>query len=250
MFGEPEGTIRLLDAEPSLARGIERRVLDNAREKLTVEVRSIEPGPWQGASTTPSSPLFLGYLILDGAFTREVEVSSRPSIELLGPGDLVRPWVVPQALKAMGVTDDWTLISSGHVAMIDEQFHQSAQEFPSILTVLMDRVVARSRWLGFHVALCQLPRIDHRLLLTFRYLAERWGVQEPRGVKIPVRLSHRNLAAMIGARRPKVSSALTTLSEGGLIEQAPDGSWTFFAADIDPMAVLAGIDDPTERIGA
>ena len=53
------------------------------------------------------------------------------------------------------------------------------------------------------------------------------------------------LAALIGARRPKVSAALTTLSESGLIEQAPDGTWTFFAADVDPMAVLAGIDDPS-----
>ena len=250
MFGEPQGTVRLLAAEPSLARGIERRVLDDAREKLTVEVHRVEPGPWEEAGRNPSSPLFLGYLILEGAFTREVEVSSRPSVELLGPGDLVRPWVVPQALDAMGVTDEWALLSTGHVAMIDEQFHLAAQDFPSILTVLMDRVVARSRWLGFHVALCQLPRIDHRLLLTFRYLAERWGVGDARGVKIPIRLSHRNLAAMIGARRPKVSSALTTLSESGLVEQAPDGSWTFFAADVDPLAVLAGIDDPTERIGA
>jgi hypothetical protein len=250
MFGEPQGTVRLLDAEPSLARGIERRVLDDAREKLSVEVRRVEPGPWEGSTRTPPSPLFIGYLILEGAFTRQVEVSGRPSIELLGPGDLVRPWVVPRALDAMGVTDEWALISTGHLAMIDEEFHQAAQGFPSILTLLMDRVVARSRWLGFHVALCQLPRIDHRLLLIFRYVAERWGVEEARGVKIPIRLSHRNLAAMIGARRPKVSSALTTLAESGVVQQAPDGSWTFFAAGVDPLAVLAGIDDPTERIGA
>lgn len=248
MFGESEGTVRLLDAEPSLARGIERRILDDAREKLIVEVRRVEPGDWEESRKTPSSPLFLGYLILEGAFTREIAVASRPSLELLGPGDLIRPWVVPQALAAMHVTDEWSLLSQGHIAIIDENFYEQAQGYPSILTVLMDRVVARARWLGFQVALCQLPRIDHRLLLTFRYLAERWGIGGANGVRIPIRLSHRNLAALIGARRPRVSSALTTLSEGHLIEQAPDGTWTFFAADIDPMAVLAGIDDLGDRV--
>lgn len=243
MVGESEGTVRLLDAEPSLARGIERRDLDGAREKLIADVRKVEPGVWEDARRKPSSPLFLGYLILEGAFTREIVVSSRPSIELLGPGDLIRPWVVPRALDTMHVTDQWSLLSIGHIAVINEDFHRQAQAYPTILTVLMDRVVARARWLGFQVALSQLTRIDHRLLLTFRYMAERWGVEEPRGVKIPIRLSHRSIAALIGARRPKVSSEITNLTEQGLIEQAQDGSWTFFAADIDPMAVLAGIDD-------
>lgn len=249
MFGESEGLIRLLDAEPSLARGIDREVLDEARESLIAEVLKVEAGPWEDAHKIPDSPLFLGYLILEGAFTREIAVTGRPSLELLGPGDLVRPWVIPRALDVMHVADDWSLISTGHMAVIGEEFHRQAQAYPSILTVLMDRVVARSRWLGFHLALCQLSRIDHRLLLTFRYVAERWGTNAARGVDIPIHLSHRNLAALIGARRPKVSSALTTLSEEGLIEQHKDGSWTFYAAEVDPMAVLAGIEDPARGAG-
>ena len=244
MFGETESTVRLLDAEPSLARGIERRILDEAREKLVVETRDLDPGDWEEAGKKPASPLFLGYLILDGAFTREVVLSSKPSIELLGPGDLIRPWVVPHALDRMHVYDSWGLLSAGRIAVIDEDFHRQAQDFPSVMTVLIDRVVARSRWLGFHVAVCQLPRIDHRLLLTFRYVAERWGIQESNGIKIPFRLSHRSLSALIGARRPKVTSAVGNLTDQGLIERAEDGTWTFFAGDIDPMAILATIDDP------
>ncbi len=250
MFGKSEGMVRLLDAEPSLARGIERRVLDDARERLNAEVRRIEPGIWEDAHRQPPSPQFLGYLILDGAFTRETTLSGRPSLELLGPGDLVRPWVAPEALEAINVTDEWSLISSSQILVLDEELHREAQAFPSILTVLMDRVVARSRLLGFQVSICQLPRIDHRLLLTFRYVAERWGIKGPQGMKIPIRLSHRNLAALIGARRPKVSSALTSLAERGLIEQEKDGTWIFYAADIDAMAVLAGVDELADRIAS
>lgn len=248
MIGESEGMVRLLDAEPSLARGIDLRALDDAREQLTVEVTRLAQGSWEEASKKPASPLFLGYLILEGAFTREIVVSSRPSIELLGPGDLIRPWVVPDALEAMHVTDEWSLLSDGHVAIIGEDFHEQASDFPTILTALMDRVVGRARWLGFQVALSQLTRIDHRLILTFRYVSERWGVPAGRGVRIPIRLSHRSIAALIGARRPKVSSALTALADQGLIEQGSDGTWTFFAADIDPMAILAGMDDPSDAL--
>ncbi len=243
MSGEPAGKVRLLDAEPSLARGIERGRQDDARESLITDVIRIEPGPWEEAGQPPGNPLFLGYLILDGAVTREIIIAGRPSLELLGPGDLIRPWIVPEPLDAMHVTAEWSLISAGHFAVIDEDFHRQSQEFPSVLTVLMDRVVARARWLGFQVALCQVPRIDLRLLLLFRYLAERWGDESPRGTRISIRLSHRNLAAMIGARRPKVSSALTALADERLIEQDKDGTWTFFAADIDPMAILASIDE-------
>lgn len=243
MLGETEGVVRLLDVDPSLARGVERRSLDAAREALTAEVRLAQPGTWEGAHDIPSSPLFLGYLILEGAFTREIASSGRPSLEILGPGDLVRPWVIPPELDAMHVAEEWALISEGRVAIIDEDFYEEAQPFPSVLTVMMDRVVARARWLGFQVALCQLPRIDHRLLLTFRYAAERWGVECADGVKLPIRLSHRNLAAMIGARRPKVSTAITALSDQGMIEQDKDGTWTFFAADLDPMEALAQVED-------
>ncbi|MBN8866904.1 MAG: Crp/Fnr family transcriptional regulator [Solirubrobacterales bacterium] len=249
MFGEPAGTVRLLDAEPSLARGSDRQTLDRARERLIAEVRRIESGAWEDAAEQPASPICLGYLILDGAFTREIVLSNRPSIELLGPGDLIRPWVVPTPLDAMNVTDSWTLLSPGQVAILDHQVAEQAKDFPSIITALMDRVVARSRWLGFHLAVCQLPRVDHRLLLTFRYAAERWGIEGVDGVKIPIRLNHRSLAALIGARRPSITSAIGTLTEQGLIERSEDGTWTFFAADADPMAILAGIDDGSAKIG-
>jgi len=250
MIGGSEGTVRLLDVEPSLARGIDRFELDAAREKLTAEVARVEPGECDAAAKRPPNPLFLGYLILDGAFTREISLSHRPSIELLGPGDLVRPWVIPHALDAMNVRDSWGVISTGNVAIIDEDFHRRAQEFPTIITVLMDRVVARSRWLGFHVAVCQLPRVDHRLLLVFRYAAERWGTTTDNGIKIPIRLSHRSLAALIGARRPSVTSAIGALTEQGLLQRSQDGTWTFFAGDVDPMAVLAGMEDLPGRLTA
>lgn len=243
MAGESTKTVMLLEAEPSLAHGIERQQLEEAREILTADVLDIKAGPWEEAGETPPHPLFLGYMILEGAVTREIIISGRPSLELLGPGDLIRPWVVPEPLKAMDVTAEWSLVSEGKFAVVNEDFHLQAREFPSVLTELMDRVVSRARWLGFQVALCQVPRIDLRLLLLFRYLAERWGDDVPRGTKIPIRLSHRNLAAMIGARRPKVSSELAGLAEQDLVSQDSDGTWTFFAAEVNPMAILASIDD-------
>jgi DNA-binding transcriptional ArsR family regulator len=87
-------------------------------------------------------------------------------------------------------------------------------------------------------------------LLVFRYCAERWGIETIRGIKIPIRLSHRSLAALIGARRPSITTAIGNLTEQGLIERSEDGTWTFFAADVDPMAILAGIEDLPGRMSA
>ena len=65
-------------------------------------------------------------------------------------------------------------------------------------------------------------------------LAERWGRVVPGGVLVSLRLSHRTLAGMVGARRPSVTTALGQLMARGEIERRADGEW-----------ILRG--DPPER---
>jgi hypothetical protein len=45
------------------------------------------------------------------------------------------------------------------------------------------------------------------------------------GVRIPLTLSHRMLAQLVGARRPTVSTAPGELSRAGELVRCPDGSW-------------------------
>ena len=57
-------------------------------------------------------------------------------------------------------------------------------------------------------AIAHLTRVDDRLLALLWCLAERWGRVVPDGVLVSLRLSHRTLAGMVGARRPSVTTAL------------------------------------------
>jgi hypothetical protein len=44
-------------------------------------------------------------------------------------------------------------------------------------------------------------------------------------VLLPVRLTHRVLARLVGARRPSVTTAIGTLEKRELLSRRPDGSW-------------------------
>jgi DNA-binding transcriptional MocR family regulator len=57
------------------------------------------------------------------------------------------------------------------------------------------------------------------------HLAERWGRMTLDGVALPLTLSHRLLAQLIGARRPTVSTALGQLAARGEVVRLPGGSW-------------------------
>jgi Crp-like helix-turn-helix domain len=81
-------------------------------------------------------------------------------------------------------------------------------------------------------AISQLNGVDRRLLALFWHLAERWGRITANGVAVPMTLSHRVLAQLVGARRPTVSSALTELGERGELVRRDDGTWLLTGAPI------------------
>lgn len=68
------------------------------------------------------------------------------------------------------------------------------------------------------VAIALEPRIDRRLLLKLRQLADRWGRVTPDGVRLDLRLTHQELANMVGAARESVTLALGRLAAAGDIE--------------------------------
>ena len=76
-----------------------------------------------------------------------------------------------------------------------------------------------------------LKRVDTRLLAFFWHLADRYGKVTADGVLIPLALTHRQLALLVGAQRPSVTSALGTLAERGLLRRDERGSWLLAAAE-------------------
>ena len=156
---------------------------------------------------------------------RELVVADHVSAELLGPGDLVRPWQVSGRSSLLPVDALWSVLSTLTVAVLDRRFAVEAARYPELTAALFDRLSERSLRLATTQAISQLTRVDRRLKALFWHLAERWGRVTGDGVVVPLALTHRILGQLVGARRPTVSTALSELAERNELTRRPDGSW-------------------------
>jgi CRP/FNR family transcriptional regulator len=60
-------------------------------------------------------------------------------------------------------------------------------------------------------------KIGERLMHLFRRLADEHGVREPRGTRLAIRLTHADLASLVGSTRETVSAEIATLTRTGRI---------------------------------
>jgi CRP/FNR family cyclic AMP-dependent transcriptional regulator len=240
----------LLDLDPDLGRllSAERRA---AAARLMVAVHELDEGPLDLARLQTSASGHLGLLLIDGVITREVALGTTFSTELLGPGDIVRPWGEEEdAVELLETSVRWTVLSEAAVALLDRHSAVALCAFPELYVALVDRLGRRSTRLATTQAISQTTRVDRRLIALFWHLAERWGRMTPDGIQVPLRLSHRLLGQLVGARRPTVSSALTMLARRGELVRRHDGSWLLpgrplalawdDAADGDEAMALSG----------
>lgn len=221
----PPEAVRLLEADPDLGALMTAQRRADAERELVVRTHRLAVGPWDVARLTAASADHVGLLVLDGVLSRELVVADHVSAELLGPGDLVRPWQGGSRASLLPVDAVWSVLSSLTVAVLDRRFAAEAARYPEITAVLFDRLSERSVRLATTQAISQLTRVDRRLKALFWHLAERWGRVSGEGVVVPLALTHRILGQLVGARRPTVSTALSELAERGELVRRPDGSW-------------------------
>src|SRR3954463_6363544 len=84
-------TVRVADEDPELLEQVSAPAPPAAAS--VAETTWHEAGRWREARTEYDTRAHFGLLILDGALMRSTVVGERDGIELLGPGDVVRPWV-------------------------------------------------------------------------------------------------------------------------------------------------------------
>jgi CRP/FNR family cyclic AMP-dependent transcriptional regulator len=219
-------TISLLELDPDLGQLLSEERLAAARYELRVAVRTIETGPWDLERVSGAGPAHLGLLVIDGVLSREVLVSDTVSTELLGPGDVLRPWRMQQGAASLLQHEvRWNVLSRSCFALLDRRVSAEIGRYPEVSAALVDRVNERAMRLALTQAISQLNRVDRRLLALFWHLAERWGRITAGGVALPMTLSHRLLGQLVGARRPTVSTALGELVRQGELKRRTDGTW-------------------------
>ncbi len=234
--GAPSPGYRLLEIDPELGQLLTPERLAAATRELLVRVTAFPVGEWDGGRLADADPGHLGLLLVEGVLAREVVLADTVSTELLGPGDVVRPWHIEGPPQLLPVTIRWNALSAVRLALIDRRAAAHIGRFPEIGAVVVDRLSERAQRLAITQAISQLNRVDRRLLALFWHLAERWGRVSRDGIAVPLALSHRLIGELVGARRPTVSTALAELARDGQLVRRDDGTWLLTG---EPMAVPA-----------
>jgi hypothetical protein len=218
--------VSVLDADPELARWVTQGEMGAARRDTVVPVVVVNFGCWEPEPPHACGWRHLGYLVLEGVLARDEELAGSTSTELVGPGELLQPWMadVDEALVPHRVS--WTVLEPARLGVLGPTFVASVARWPVVTAALLERAVRQSSRAATLHAICQLSRVDLRLLALFWHLAERWGRVGADGIILPLRLQHESLGHLIGAKRPTVTLALQRLAERGLVQRRDDGSWS------------------------
>src|SRR5205823_810539 len=215
--------VRVFDELPELLQHVENGDLPILRQ-ITTRLLRIEPGVWQLDFQDSDVRGHLGLLVLDGLLSRQVTIGEATCAELLGGGDVLRPWTeIERGIVSIPAESRWQIVTPTRMAVLNARFALQIARWPDVTAAIIDRVVQRARWLSFHLAVCHIVGVEVRLLIVLWHFADRWGRVTPNGLKLPLPLSHGLLAGIVGARRPTVSTALGVLREQGLVERTADG---------------------------
>jgi CRP/FNR family cyclic AMP-dependent transcriptional regulator len=250
--GDPvDTTAPLLDLDPDLGDFLDADRAAAAHRALLVTVKRLAAGPWDTGAMAAVDAGHLGLLLLDGLLLREVVTDDVVSAELLGLGEVVRPWQLMADPALLRTQVRWTVLIPARVAVLDRRLATQLAAFPEVLSVVIERMSLRTHRIAVSQAIAQLNRVDRRLLTMFWHLAERWGRVTPHGTAVPLTLSHRMLAQLVGARRPSVSTALSELARSGEVARLPDGSWLLTGDPVGaPVARKTAFVAPRRRLHA
>jgi CRP-like cAMP-binding protein len=224
--------IALLDADPDLGRLLDGDALAEARRHLVARQHTVSPGPWHAERLRDAGPEHVGLFLIEGVMTRELALADNVSAELLGPGDVLRPWQAQGPERLVPFSVRWTALQTSRLAVLDRRFAASLAHHPEVNAMLIDRLADRTQRLSVMQAISQLNGVDRRLLTLFWHLAERWGRVTPDGVAVTAPIPHRIVAQLVGARRPTVSTALSQLAERGELIRRADGTWLLTGAPV------------------
>jgi CRP/FNR family transcriptional regulator, cyclic AMP receptor protein len=218
---EPTGgtttRVALLDADPELGAALGDDERQQAARSVFVDALALDPGRW---STWPDA---FALVVSEGLLVRETAVGGRLLPQVLGGGDVLEPWPAPEG--ALGGEVTTTIATPARLLVLDARFLAAAARWPGLMVEVQRRLAAQAHRLALQGAICQLARVELRVLALLWHLAERWGRVSREGVVLPVKLTHETLGRFVGARRPSVTLAMGQLADHGLVSRREDGAW-------------------------
>src|SRR5262249_7180941 len=116
------------------------------------------------------------------------------------------------------------VVKGTRLGLLDDHVLAAARRFPRLVTGLQVRIGEQNERLAAQLVVCQMARVEDRVLAMMWLVAQSWGRGAGSGTVLPLNLTHDVLGELIGAKRSTVTLALSRLAEANcLIKQ--DQGW-------------------------
>ena len=241
--GHPRGVefsagdvVRIFEHDSALLEGLDPATAEHLRTRLAVRRAWAEPGPWAPVFREADLAGHLGLLVIEGLLVRTLHLAGRECSEIVGPGDLLRPWEADDGGGSVDHASEWRVLSPACFAVLDARFALTVSRWPTITAHLLSRGTRRCRSAVYQAAIAHVRHAETRVVLALWHLADRWGRVTPAGTVVPVPLTHQLLAHITCLQRPTVSGAIGQLCEAGELSRLSDGGWVLHG---DPPPVPA-----------
>lgn len=219
----PLPLVRLLEADPELARGLAPQEAGPAAHHALAELLVLDLGRYPGGEHQLAGRSdVVGLLVLDGILARTVSTSGSTSVELLGAGDVLCPAIVDEGVDG---TEEVVVLRPASLAVLDHALFAQVRHWPVVGANLLVRACGRSHRLSQQLAISHMVGLERRILALMWHLAYRWGSVTSDGVVLPLRLTNRQLGSIVGASDPSVSTAVTNLARQGRVRRLAEGTW-------------------------
>jgi CRP/FNR family cyclic AMP-dependent transcriptional regulator len=166
-------SISIIDADPELEDLLPPIDRERARRETRTRIRHLSVGDWDVAAAEELDSHHRGFLIVDGLISREVEVLGRRCVELLGAGDVIRPWSWDEEGSHVQAEVGWVVLEPAGLAVLNHHLVVRMTPWPQLGLELFNRGTRRAHALAVSLAIAHHQRVDDRLLLTLWHLAER-----------------------------------------------------------------------------
>lgn len=179
------------------------------------------------------------YFIVSGTVKVFVDHAdgSEVILAMLGPGEMVGEMsLVDNLNRSASVT---TLESSTLVWMDRTTFWRQLHQIPALMGNMVTMLSRRLRLANTRLQANATLDVEGRVALQLMSLSQELGEAVEQGIRIPIRLSQSDLAALVGASRVRVNQIVVDYKRRGIIDI--DGRLRITV--LDPEALRWQIDE-------
>jgi hypothetical protein len=228
--------VPLLDARSELTRHL---TPDEQAELVGVTLPVVRAGPGLlELEELLNDHKAFGATVVEGLVTGSLCVGEQTGIHLLGPGDVfpAEGELWPAWLGNL----EFRTATPVQLGLFGGELLMAIHRWPRIVQGLYASIGDQMHRLSAQLVICQLPRVEDRVLAMLWLLAESWGHVSTSGVRLPLALTHETVGGLVGARRPTVTLALRKLTDDGALV-AQDSGWLLLEPPPVPSEPIAAI---------